>query len=87
MSDPHDIRSDLEPGIDEDLILLADRLRDARPLPRPAFRGDLGRHLAARRRPRLGAGHLRTVIAAYGLAGTVVLCLAAISAAGVGPLG
>jgi hypothetical protein len=87
MTDPYDIRNDLEPGIDEDLVVLADRLRNARPLPRPAFRGDLGRHLAARSRPRFTAAGVRALIAANAFAGILLLCIGTVSAAGVGPLG
>ncbi|MCL2419715.1 MAG: hypothetical protein FWD04_10515 [Conexibacteraceae bacterium] len=87
MNDPYDIRDDLEPGIDADLVALADRLRDARPVPRPGFRGDLGRRLAARDRPHFIAAHVRAAIATYALAGTVLLTIGALGAGGVGPLG
>ena len=62
--------------LDPDLRELAMRLQRERPLPRPAFRGDLGRRLAGRTpRPRrlrllvagqLGAGSLLLVVAALG---------------------
>jgi hypothetical protein len=57
-------------------------------VPRPAFRGDLGRHLAARSsRRRLGGAQLRALIAANASAGLLLLAVGAVSAAGVGPLG
>jgi hypothetical protein len=88
MTDPYDIRDDLEPGSGEDLVALGNRLLDARPVPRAAFRGDLGRHLAARSaRRRLGTAQLRALIAANGVAGLLLLLVGAVSAAGVGPLG
>jgi hypothetical protein len=88
MSDPYDIRQDLEPDSGEDLVALGNRLLDARPVPRPAFRGDLGRRLAARSARRgLGGAQLRALIAANGLAGLLLLVVGAVSAAGVGPLG
>ena len=64
--------------LDPDLCELAMRLQRERPLPAPAFRGDLGRSLIARMpqpRPRrlrllvagqLGAGALLLVVAALG---------------------
>ena len=87
MTEPYDIREDLEPGADPELIVLANRLSDARPVPRAAFRGDLGRHLAARSHGRLSPGRLRALIATYALSGLMLLCVGTISAAGVGPLG
>jgi hypothetical protein len=87
VTDHHDIRDDLEPGAEEELIVLAERLHSARPVPRPAFRGDLGRRLAAQRRPRFAPGNIRALITTYALAGIVLLCLGTVSAAGVGPLG
>ena len=88
MTDPYDIRSDLEPDSGEDLVALGNRLLDSRPVPRAAFRGDLGRHLAARSaRRRLGGGQLRALIAANAMAGLLLLVVGAFSAAGVGPLG
>ena len=86
MTSPADFSDDLGPGSEEDLIALARRLDDARPVPRPAFRGDLGRHLAARSRRRFGPVALPVLIAGNALAGAVLLCVGAIGAAGVGPL-
>jgi hypothetical protein len=88
MTDPYDIRQDVEPDCGEDLVALGNRLLEARPVPRAAFRGDLGRHLAKRQvRSRLGGAQLRALIAANALAGLLLLLVGAVSAAGVGPLG
>ena len=88
MNDPYDIRRDLEPDSGEDLVALGNRLLDARPVPRAAFRGDLGRRLAASSGHRgLGGAQLRALIAANGLAGLLLLVVGAVSAAGIGPLG
>jgi len=88
MTDPYDIRSDLEPDSGEDLVALGNRLLDARPVPRAAFRGDLGRHLAARSTGRrLDGFQLRALIAVNGVAGLLLLAVGAVSAAGAGPLG
>ena len=75
------------PEMPEDLERLGERLHDGRPLPRAAFRGDLRRRLLARRPGRPRPAGLRVLIAAYAGAGALLLALAAISAAGAGPLG
>jgi hypothetical protein len=86
MTIPDDIRSDLGPDVPEDIALLAVRLREERPLPTPAFRGQLRRRLQGRTR-QLAPGRLRGLIAGYAAAGTVLLIVGTISAAGIGPLG
>lgn len=61
------------------------RLRSERPIPRPAFRGDLRRALLASphaSRPRL----LRLLIGAYAGSGAALLLVAVIGLAGAGPL-
>jgi hypothetical protein len=87
MSTGRDIRSDLEPGAPEDLVLLAERLDRERPVPTAAFRGDLRRRLlaggAAHRRP----ARLRLLITGYASAGSALLLIGAASAVGLGPLG
>jgi hypothetical protein len=85
VTDPHDIRDDLEPGADEEILRLAERLRAGRPLPHPAFRGELGRRLQARS-PRIRA-RVRLQIAGYATSGGLLLLIGAISASGTGPLG
>ena len=83
MNERCDIRDDLEPGSSDDLLRLAARLEAQRPLPAPAFRGRLRRQLLAQAAPRgLGAR-----IAAFAGSGFGLLAVAALSAAGVGPLG
>lgn len=83
---------DLEPGLDADeagdLVRMGERLRQERPVPRAAVRGDLRRHLllrapgSARARPR----RLRLVVAGYLATGAVLLLVAALGAVGSGPL-
>jgi hypothetical protein len=85
MSDVRDIREDLEPGESPEVVQLAERLLAARPVPRAAFRGDLGRRLRSRS-PRMRA-RLRLVIAGYAASGALLLMVGAIGAAGGGPLG
>jgi hypothetical protein len=85
VTEPRNIRDDLEPGAAEDLVALAERLRDERPLPSPAFRGQLRRRLLARPRTHAPAG-LWALIAGYAGAGTLLLLAGALSAAGLGPL-
>jgi hypothetical protein len=86
MTDRDDVRADLEPGVSDDLVLLAERLRNSRPLPSPAFRGALGRWLAARWRRHLSPKRARSLIALYSAAGTVLMAAGALGAAGAGPL-
>jgi hypothetical protein len=87
MNDLPDIRHDLEPGTPDELIQLAERLRDARPLPKPAFRGELRRRLVARSEHLVAPPRLRVLITRYAAAGTALLIVGAVSAAGAGPLG
>ena len=72
--------------VDPDLHELAMRLERERPLPRPAFRGDLGRRLAgqgSRPAPR----RLRLLVAAQLGAGTLLLAVTALGVvAEAGPL-
>lgn len=84
MSSPRDIRDDLEPGAGEDLVRLAERLRDERPIPSPVFRGELGRRLARQRQSRLSTRVARRLIAAYATAGTALMAIAALGASGHG---
>ena len=63
-------------------------LGDRRPLPRPAFRGDLRRELAAvEAKQRWQPPRLRLAILAYSLSGIALLALAAAGVAGLGPFG
>jgi len=89
MTDPRnhtDLSEDLEPGTPLELVLLAERLQDSRPLPNPGFRGELGRRLERTSR-RFDPARLRSLIAIYGVSGTALMIVGAVSAAGAGPLG
>jgi len=81
-----DIRADLEPGTPEDLIRLAERLEQERPVPSAAFRGDLRRRLIAGARSHSRPARLRLLIAGYAGVGSLLLLVGAVSAAGIGPL-
>lgn len=82
-----DIRSDLEPDTPEELIALAERLEQERPVPTAAFRGDLRRRLLAGDLARSRPARLRLLIAGYATSGAALLLIGAASAAGFGPLG
>lgn len=72
--------------LDPDLHELAMRLERDRPLPRPAFRGDLGRRLTDRSR-RPAPRRLRLLVAGQLGAGALLLAVAALGAvANAGPL-
>ena len=73
----------------EDLDSLAGRLKYERAVPSAAFRGTLKRHLIGpetrsprRSRPR----NLRVLVSAYAGSGILLLAVAAIGLAGIGPL-
>jgi hypothetical protein len=77
---------DFEPGIPADererLERLASRLVGDRPVPRPAFRGDLRRRIV--RAPQ--ARRLRLRVVGYLVSGAALLAIAAFGVNGVGPL-
>jgi hypothetical protein len=81
-----DIRDDLEPHAPDELIRLAERLQRERPVPSAGFRGELRRRLLAEGSASARPRRLRTLIAAYSAAGSLLLLLGALSAAGAGPL-
>ena len=87
MTGPHDIRHDLEAGVSDDVIRLAERLQRERPVPAPRFRGDLRRRLLSGPSPHLRPQRLRVLIAGYAGGGTALLLIGAASVLGVGPLG
>ncbi len=70
-----------------ELKSIAQRLEADRPLPAPAFRGDLRRALLGSGRALVRPAGLRAQIARYAFSGGLLLALGASSAAGVGPLG
>lgn len=73
----------LEPAERKRLLETARLLEQARPTPRPSFRGELARHLRAR---PADPGRLRLLIGAYAGSGLVLLAVVAIGLAGAGPL-
>jgi hypothetical protein len=88
MTDPYRaIREDLGPDAHDELVTLAERLLDERPLPSPAFRGELRRRLESRSRKLRPRAAVRRAIAGYAASGTALMVIGAISAAGAGPLG
>ena len=76
-----------ENGSERQLELLARRLQAERPVPRPAFRGELRRRLIGEleRRPAQ-VGRVRLLITAYAGSGAALLAIAVIGLAGFGPL-
>jgi hypothetical protein len=87
MSARRDIRADLEPGIPEELVRLAERLEVERPVPSAAFRGGLRRRLLDGSGLHSRPARLRLLITGYASAGSALLLIGAASAAGIGPLG
>ncbi len=82
-----DSQYDRGPGMSDDLVLLAERLQERRPVPSSAFRGELRRRLLALRRHRHPRPErLRALIGAYASSGVLLLLVGALSTAGVGPL-
>jgi hypothetical protein len=77
----------LEPGLPasqrERLLETARLLEQARPPPRPAFRGALARRLRAR---STSHQRLRMLIGAYAGSGLALLAVVAVGLGGVGPL-
>ena len=65
---------------------LAARLTALRPVPGPAYRGALRRRLVALGPPAARPPRLKTLAAAYALAGLVLLVIGVASIAGIGPL-
>jgi hypothetical protein len=86
MPDPRDndfLDPTLMPEERAELLETARLLKDQRPIPRPAFRGQLARGLPT------GTGSpypVRRLIAAYAGSGFALLLVAAIGLAGMGPL-
>jgi hypothetical protein len=73
----------LKPAEREELLETARLLERTRPVPRPAFRGRLARHLHT---PPTGSERVRLLIGAYAGSGLALLLLVAIGLAGAGPL-
>lgn len=91
MTDEQDLDVGLSDRDREDLSAIADRIRDERPVPRAAFRGDLRRLLLAspssRRGTSAAADRWRVLVATYSALGTLLLAVGAIGLVGVGPFG
>lgn len=87
------IRDDLPPGTDpseiRELATVAQRLRAERPLPRPQFRGELGRRLARgggpQGTPLLAPRRALRLAGYYSFAGLLLIAVAAAGLAGAGP--
>lgn len=79
-------QDDFEPGIPADererLERLASRLVGDRPVPRPAFRGDLRRRIVRAPQTR----RLRLRVVAYLVSGAALLAVATLGVNDVGPL-
>jgi hypothetical protein len=73
--------------MNEELDPVAQRLQSERPVPRAAFRGDLRRRLLAEAQDQPTVPRrLELLIAAYAGSGVVLLAVAVVSVAGIGPL-
>ena len=87
MTSQRDIRRDLGADAPHELVSLAERLEHERPVPAAAFRGALKRRLLAGGVPRARPRRLRALITGYAAAGSLLLLVGTVSAAGAGPLG
>jgi hypothetical protein len=76
----------LSPKPPRDDAEMEELLTAARPLPRPAFRGELRRRLSGSRDGHGSERRLRLVIAAYAGSGGLLLALVVLGLAGAGPL-
>jgi hypothetical protein len=93
MQPPDDIRRDLPPDLEsseaEQLVALARRLHGQTPVPAPNFRGDLRRRLlGGSKGPRTNpgtTGFTRLLAASYAVSGLLLLVVAGVGVAGVGP--
>ncbi len=84
-----DLPPDLPAAEAELLAATAKALEDARPLPRPEFRGQLRRELTEGRRRRAWERQARwqPLAASYAAIGAALLAVAAIGLTGAGPFG
>jgi hypothetical protein len=79
---PHDLTPENGPGPETDGI--AARLEAERPIPHPAFRGELRRRLLTTA-PATAPSRIRLLITGYSTAGLALLTIAAVGLAGLGP--
>jgi hypothetical protein len=90
---PGGISDELRPYVDrseaEGIDRVGERLEAARPIPRAAFRAELRARLGrlGTAEPRWRPRHLGRLVAAYVGSGLLLLAVAGIGLAGVGPLG
>jgi hypothetical protein len=96
MNDPRDINDiggDLEPGTPEAEVValqsVADRLHDERPVPAAGYRSRVRSGLIARGGASVTArpARLRIAILGYAGSGALLLLVAAVGLAGIGPFG
>lgn len=73
----------LKPAERKRLLETAQLLEQARPVPRPAFRGRLARQLRGHSR---GPQRVRLLIGAYAGSGLTLLLVVTVGLAGIGPL-
>jgi hypothetical protein len=80
---------EIDPGLGGEerqaLSRLADRLEHERPLPSPAFHGELRRLLIVPRRSATRARRYRALAVSYAGLGFLCLAVAAVGLAGTGP--
>lgn len=82
-----DLGPDAQPGEAEALLSIADRLERERPVPNVGYRGELRRQLLSRVSSRPARPHrLGALIGAYTGSGALLLAVAVLGVAGVGPL-
>ena len=75
-----------DPDIDDrGLLELEQRLAASRPIPSPAFRGALRRHLIETQGRMASPVQPRLAVAAYALGGVGLLAIVAVGLAGAGP--
>jgi hypothetical protein len=70
---------------DSELQDIAARLEAERAVPHPAFRGDLKRRLLPHGEPHVAPPGLLRLITAYAGTGSVLIAIAALGLAGLGP--
>jgi hypothetical protein len=83
-----DLLGDAEGAERDELEQLIRQLSEKAPYPKPGFRAMMRRSIemkAVRRKVQVRPARLRTLIAAYGLSGTVLLVVSAVGLAGLGP--
>ena len=78
-----------QPDLNEarQIMEISERLRDERPLPSPLFRGLLRRRLRRVRaaRPQVARARARLLVLVYGASGGILMLVAALGVAGIGP--